>query len=94
MGISVETFYKYVKKYPDFSDSLKRGKAPVDIEVENALLKRARGFEYEETYFEYKDFPKNKEKAKPTLVRKVKKIIPPNVNACDQRQLLFRTGGN
>ena len=53
MGISVETFYKYVKKYPDFSDSLKKGKAPVDVRVENALLKRAMGYEYEETIVEY-----------------------------------------
>ena len=68
--------------YPDFKDSIKRGKAPVDFEIENALLKRARGFEYEETYVEYKDFPKNKEKANPTLVRKVTKMIAPDVTAC------------
>jgi len=49
MGIKKSTFYDWLKKYPDISDSLKRGKAPVDFEVENALLKRAIGFEYEET---------------------------------------------
>ena len=36
------------KKYSDFSDALKRGKEVVDIEVENALLKRAMGYEYNE----------------------------------------------
>lgn len=41
LGISKDTFYQYKKKYPDFSDSLKKGKEYVDYEVENALLKSA-----------------------------------------------------
>jgi len=48
LGISKDTFYQYVKKYPDFSDALKAGKAPVDFEVENKLLQRARGYRYKE----------------------------------------------
>lgn len=43
MGISASTFYEYVKKFPEISDALKRGKAPVDFEVENAMLKSALG---------------------------------------------------
>jgi len=42
--ISQETFYQYIKKYPEFSDSFARGKAPVDYEVENAMLKRILGY--------------------------------------------------
>lgn len=41
LGISKDTFYQYKKKYPDFSDSLKKGKEYIDYEVENALLKSA-----------------------------------------------------
>ena len=41
LNISKDTFYKYKKTYPDFSDSLKRGKEIVDYEVENALLRNA-----------------------------------------------------
>jgi len=41
LGISKNTFYIYVKKYSDFRDALKRGKAPVDQMVENALFKKA-----------------------------------------------------
>lgn len=48
LGISKDTFYKYKKDYPDFSDSLKRGKEVIDVEVENALLKRALGYKYDE----------------------------------------------
>ncbi|PRY96699.1 hypothetical protein BY457_11483 [Marinilabilia salmonicolor] len=49
LGVSNGTFYKYVEQYPEFKEALKRGKAPVDIQVENSLLKRALGYEYTET---------------------------------------------
>ena len=52
LGISKDSFYKYKKQYSDFSDSLKRGKEIVDYEVENALLKRALGYEYDEITYE------------------------------------------
>jgi transposase-like protein len=48
MGINPDTLYTWIKKYPEVSDSLKRGKEVVDRQVENALLKSALGFEYEE----------------------------------------------
>ena len=82
LGISKETFYKYQKKYPDFSDSIKVGKGSIDHEVQQSLYKRTKGFEYEETHVEYKDFPKPGEKAKPTSVRKITKMIIPDVTAC------------
>ena len=37
-----------IKKHGDICDSLKRGKEVVDREVENALLKRALGYSYNE----------------------------------------------
>lgn len=48
-GISNRTFYEWQIKHPQISQALKRGKAPVDLQVENALLKRALGFKYTET---------------------------------------------
>ena len=48
MGISHDTLYRYKKKYSEFSEALKRGKQVVDREVENVLLKRALGYEYDE----------------------------------------------
>lgn len=53
MGIAAGTLYAYQNDHPEILDALKRGKAPVDTEVENALLKRARGgFEVKETRIE------------------------------------------
>ena len=49
MGINVATIYEWKKRFPEIDNALKRGKEVVDIQVENALLKRALGYEYEET---------------------------------------------
>ena len=53
MGISRSTLNAWCEKYPDISNALKRGKEVVDRQVENALLKRALGYEYEEVSEEY-----------------------------------------
>lgn len=44
MGINPDTLYKWKKKYDEFNEVLKKGKEVVDLEVENALLKRAMGY--------------------------------------------------
>ena len=44
LGIATGTLYEWKNRYPKINESLKRGKEPVDIEVENALLKKATGF--------------------------------------------------
>lgn len=49
IGITEQTLNIWKRSYPSFFESLKRGKEVVDIEVENALLKRALGYEYTET---------------------------------------------
>ena len=48
MGVRRETLYDWKKKHPNISNALKKGKEIVDIQVENALLKRALGYEYTE----------------------------------------------
>lgn len=48
MGITEQTLNVWKKNYPSLFESLKRGKAVVDIQVENALLKRALGYSYDE----------------------------------------------
>jgi len=53
MGIARDTLIQWKKKFTDISDTLKRGKEVVDREVENALLKRALGYEYDEISEKY-----------------------------------------
>lgn len=48
IGIQRQTLYDWKKKYSDISYALKKGKEVIDRQVENALLKRALGYEYTE----------------------------------------------
>lgn len=42
LGVSRSTLTEWKKRFPDISDTLKKGKEVVDYEVENALLERAK----------------------------------------------------
>ena len=44
MGIDDATLYRWKNKSNDICEALKKGKEVVDIEVENALLKKALGY--------------------------------------------------
>lgn len=48
MGIAYSTLRVWKEKYSAISAALKKGKEVVDIQVENALLKRALGYSYNE----------------------------------------------
>jgi hypothetical protein len=48
LGISEDSFYTYKKEHAEFSESLKNGKEVIDTQVENALLKAALGYNFEE----------------------------------------------
>ena len=49
IGISRSTLNEWKNRFSDISDTLKKGKEIIDIQVENALLKRALGYSYIET---------------------------------------------
>lgn len=69
LTINPATLYDWKKKYPEISKALKRGKGVVDIQVENALLKRALGYSYTEVKVE-----NGEEGTKVT--KTVKEVIP------------------
>jgi len=79
LGIATSTFYEYQKKHSEFSDALKRGKQPVDNDVENALLKNALGYDYEEQVTEERI--KEDGTQHPAVVRTLKKHMPGDVTA-------------
>lgn len=53
IGIKPTTYYEWIKRFPEISKAIKKGKEVVDREVENALLKRAVGYEYDEVTYEF-----------------------------------------
>lgn len=89
MGVASSTFYLWQSRFPEIMEALKKGKAPVDTQVENALLKRALGYSYVETVteFELTDTGMKDNDGKPVMekkiksVRSIKKEVPPDVGA-------------
>lgn len=77
IGINVATLYTWKKKYNEINDALKRGKEVVDIEVENSLLKAAKGYfvDEEKTYISEVNGVVTKRK------EITKKYIAPNTTA-------------
>lgn len=78
-GINVATLYDWKKRYPEISEALKRGKEVVDVEVENALLKRAKGYEYLEEKVEIEEDHRGKIKSRKVV--QVMKQVAPDVGA-------------
>ena len=74
IGIRRPTLYDWKNKYHDISDALKKGKEVIDRQVENALLKRALGYEYVETTKELTDLGL-------TVTKQVTKQVSPDTTA-------------
>lgn len=53
IGITASTLYAWKNKYSEISETLKKGKEVIDRQVENALLKRALGYRYDEVTIEH-----------------------------------------
>lgn len=52
MGIAYGTLCEWQNKFPELSDAIKIGRRVKDFEVENSLLQRATGYQYEEDVYE------------------------------------------
>lgn len=77
IGITTTTFYDWKKKYPQFAEAVKRGKEVVDIMVENALLKSAMGYSYDEITQEA-HYNSEKEELEMAVTKVVTKHVQPN----------------
>lgn len=80
LSISKTTFYKYRDEHPELSELLKKSKEKVDFEVENALYKRALGYEYEEEVYETV-YDRFSEMYVEKLTKRVKKQVAPDTTA-------------
>lgn len=72
-GVSVSTLYAWKKDHLKISEALKKGKEVADFAVENALYKRALGYEYTEVMVEESD--------KGSTRRETVKQVAPDVTA-------------
>lgn len=70
IGVTRKSLHSWKTRFPEIANALKKGKEVVDIQVENALLKRALGYEVTE-YVIDSDGKK----------RAVKKQVVPDVTA-------------
>lgn len=76
MGIGRSTLYEWKAKHEVITNALKKGKEVVDIQVENALLKSALGYDYTEVTEERID-----DTGEMVVAKKVTKHILPNTTA-------------
>lgn len=74
IGIATGTLYEWKKQHVEIAEALKKGKEVADIEVENALYKRAIGYDYEETKVEVEANGKKK-------ITKFTRHVAPDVTA-------------
>ena len=80
IGITAKTLYEWKNRFCDICEALKRGKEVIDRQVENALLKRALGYEYTETTREAVQDPSSGE-VKMQVTKKVTKQVVPDTTA-------------
>jgi hypothetical protein len=80
MGITRETLRVWCNTYPVISATLKRGKEVVDIQVENALLKRALGYSYKEITRESQFNPQT-EQYEMVVTKEITKEVVPDTTA-------------
>ena len=78
LGISPDSWYTYLKEHDELNIIVSAGKALVNNQVENAVLKIALGFEYEEIRTIIEEDHNGKKRTK---IEKTKKYMPPNPTA-------------
>ena len=78
LDINPDTWYKYMKEHAVLAELVNISKSVVDSQVENALLKTALGYEYEEVKTIIEE---DKNGKKRTRIEKTKKYMPPNPTA-------------
>lgn len=75
MGIAKSTLNDWKTKFPDLSEALKKSKEVADREVENALIKRAIGFKYDEITYET-NYDEDGEPITREVKRVTKMVVP------------------
>jgi len=77
MHISRSTLSEWKKKYKDFGDALKSGKAPTDAKVKHALYDRCVGYSYTERR-SIVELDSRTGEQKPIRIESIEKHVPPD----------------
>lgn len=78
IGVSRKTFQAWLNIHSDICDALKRGRRPLNVELENALIKKALGYTDIESVVTEEKIVKGK---KMTTTKTVKKTYPSDTGA-------------
>lgn len=86
LNIAVSTLNLWKNEHPEFMEAIRSGKTEADAKVAAGLYKRAIGFKFEETTIENTMLTTvsqagNVEMTPGVLVKRVKKMVPPDVTA-------------
>lgn len=82
LAVELTLLNEYKKRHPKFGLALKKAMLIADMEVEESLLKRAKGFECTEEYIVYLPAgDDDTEDFKIKEVKKIKKFVPPDVSS-------------
>lgn len=79
MGINICTYYDWRKKFPAIEQKLQSGRAPLEVELENALIKKALGY-VEETP-EIVEEVTDKNGVVTRHKKSIKRVYPPDTGA-------------
>lgn len=77
MGVNRDTIYTWKKRFPDISDALKKGREPLDIIIENALVKKAMGYRTTEVTRE-RMFNRETGRYELVTTKETEKDVPPD----------------
>lgn len=79
MGIHPATLYEWIQKFPEIGESIKNGRKPVIVQVEDTFFeKKLTGYFVDEEIVEVTEHPN---KTKTTHRKKMKRWIPPDTTA-------------
>ena len=80
IGVRQETLLEWEKRFPQLSEVIKKGRAVVVCELENALIKRAKGYEVEETVEELQ-FNRQTGQKELVVTKRTRKHVAPDTGA-------------
>lgn len=79
LGIAVSTWHDYKNKHEELAEAVIKGRQDLISDVKSALIKRAKGFEYQEK----KEYSKMSGDDFATYEEVTTKYMPPDVGACN-----------